>query len=208
MRKRKAIIDYQAKPESQLVAFATNVVTGVTTSKYFTDGAARVAQLKLNIEALEQFYKDHPNPTREQTAEKNLLVAKVRTGLSDIAQEANRLFAGVNEPALLSTNLDMTAETQHRKSLEAPTDVVLSDGKPGGLTGKCKRPEGALMLFWLYTTDPTLPDEEWYCYVGGTEVELPHLPSGAIGYVKVAGCASGIEMEDYVYSGISQRRTQ
>ena len=211
MRKPKLIEDYMRLPYDQVSEFARSVVRQTTTSTFIATGGAVVKPVNDAVVLFDANLAATDNPTEAQRAQRDLLRANVTTALSRLGKFLNLTYPG-QEPALLSSGLTMadTAAATTARLVEATDPVMrltLVDGAPGFLLIKYARPTGSVQNLTRYTTDATLPEENWLVATGGgRERQLGPFPEGTKVWVKAAALA-GSTLEPQ-YSEVKSRLVQ
>jgi len=211
MKKEKLRINFGAIKNKVLSEYTHGIVLQTSTSTFIPNGIALSLPLDKAVKLLDTALASTTNPTKAQTAERDNLRLGVKSELSRLAIQLNLDYEG-QTAVLLSSGLPLVsnggAAGRPAGELPAPTNVRLLDGhQPGCLLLKFKRPVGAIQTVIRYTTDLSLPEENWQMAVGGgRERELGSFPPGTRVYVKVAAI-NGSTMEP-VYSAVFSRLVQ
>ena len=101
------------------------------------------------------------NPIPEQTAQLFIYRKDLNAAITAAAKYANEQQPG-NEPALLSTGLELAKEREKHTSLDPPRTYSLADGTEADtVCAKFVRAAFAVATEVRYTDDPTLP---WYLW--------------------------------------------
>lgn len=210
-KKEKLRTSFSALKNEVLSEYTHGIVLQTSTSTFIAEGVTLTKPLATAVKTLDAAISLTTNPTKAQKAERDNLRLDVKNELGRLAIQLNLDYEG-DTPALLSSGLPLAGSkgTAGRPlaELPAPTKVSLLDGEqPGCVLVKFKRPAGAIQTIIRYTTDPTLPEENWHVAVGGGRVrELGSFPVGSRVYVKVA-VLGGSSMEP-VYSAVQSRIVQ
>lgn len=197
MTSRKLITNYDAVGKMEIGPLAQNCLTN-------TVGNPRYPKAKPQTDALlaaltpYQAAASIQYTTPSQTAQTAQLRVVLNDALSAVAVMANGLYPD-DEAALLSVGLPLGKERERHTTLEAPTKFQLVDGpQPGTLCAKAKRPPHAVALKYLYTTDQTLPDNQWLTVVvRDGDGLLTACKTGDRVYCKVAAVGGDTDQQPY-----------
>ena len=207
----KLLTNYVPVSNETLVEFANSVVKQTTTSTFFNgDGSKLAESLKIALGALILLLAETTNPTQAQNAQRDEQRQLVRNQLGLLAKQLNINYEG-QAPALLSSGLPLADASPSAHPLNGdavPTNVALTDAPLAGyLSLGFKRAKGAALTLIRYTTDLTLPEENWLVAIGGgRERMLGPFESGTKVAAKVAcPTASTLEPE---YSAVVTRIVQ
>lgn len=212
MRKAKLIETYAKLTTDAISPFAHSVIRQTTSSTFIKDGAILTRDLTVAVQALDTDSAAIDYPTPAQTAHRDQLRAATTTELARLAKRLN-LDYPANEPALLSSGLSLgvlnTASAARALVPDAtPLALELLDGgQPGSLLLRLARPAGTIQNLIRYTTDTTLPEDNWCVAVGGgRERELGPFDPGTRVFVKAAALVGSTLTP--LYSGVKSRIVQ
>lgn len=185
MRKAKLKTNYGHLHDDEVSPVAHGVVAQTAASSYISHGSTLAQPLSDAVAALDAATALTAHPTQQQTAERNVLRTAVREEMGTMAVKLNLDFTG-NEAALLSSGLELAEVPTRHREVGVPTDLTLTDAPVAGyLRPRCKRPAGALVTMWRYTTDAALPEAQWLVAFG-PDAALGPFASGTRVGVKAA----------------------
>ncbi len=186
-RPRKVKTNYANKRNEAVSLLAHKMVGSMSANTYFKDGAELAAPLQKSVTALDQFAEAHPNPNSLDTAEQDALRETVLADMSVLGVVINQRHTG-NEAALLSTGYELASDPKPVPPPEAPKKCVIAKGpQSGSVTVRSKRPLRVTNMLWFYTTDATLPLDQWkWCLCNADELTITGLVRGQELFVRVA----------------------
>jgi len=205
----KVLTDYSYLRVAEYSGFAHGVASALGASAYFPTGKVLAQPVLDAVQALDVFTEAHPHLSTPLTAELQVLRATLLKALSDAAGEVNRLQAG-NEAALRSSGFVLAEEPKKRQPPLAPTRCEIVDGPSSGTACiQIKRPLDTDNVKWYYTTDPSLPLEQWtYVLKLTDELTITGLVPGTRLYAKVAAINSASELDNLAFAEAKPRFVQ
>jgi hypothetical protein len=212
MRKPKLIETYTRLTKDAVSPFTHSVIRQTSSSAFIKDGAVLSRDLTVAVQALDADVAAIDYPTPAQTSRRDQLRAATTAELSRLARRLN-LDYEANQPALLSSGLTLGATNTASALRTLVPDTVpvvfdlLDGGQPGSLLLKLARPTGTIQNLIRYTTNDTLPEDNWCVAVGGgREREIGPFEPGTRVFVKAAALATATVSP--LYSDVKSRIVQ
>lgn len=205
----KVITDYSYLRVAQYSGFSHGVVSALGLSSYFPTAKAIIQPVAEAVAALDAFTEANPHLSTPLTAELDVLRNTLLKALNVAANEVNRLQAG-NEAALLSSGFELAEEPKKRQPPGAPLKCEIVDGNASGsMCIRIKRAPGTQNVKWYYTTDPSLPLEQWTQLLELTdELSITGLTPGTLLHAKAACINSASTSANLVFAEARPRYVQ
>lgn len=216
MTRPKLKSNYKYIHDDALPGFGHGVAQQITVTTYFNKGAERAKPIEEGAKALDTALAESAHPTPSQTAAREALRGALRSAMGDAATQFNLDVKALNldipqqTAALLSTGLTLAEQGGGSRVAPTgiPTDVVLAASKQAHcIEVSYKRPKGAVQTITRYTTDPTLPEDNWQVKTGGARKQtLGPFRKGEEVFAKTAALWPTTEEPDYttVFSYVAQ----